>query len=108
MQNHARSAKIKLLALKDVTDFDAGWAGEVLNNADFGRMGFPADLNTASAVSERRCLSRQSPPKVRNDIRRKMRLSKDVTTEFRSSIEDIHDQLIPLYTETRAHREFRL
>ena len=95
----------RVLALKDITDADAGMMNKTFSKAGFARM---ASLPVATLPLPYDSVDgylAALPAKVRTDLRRKMRLAKHVTTEFRDNIEDIHDELVALYQETRANRK---
>ncbi|MFM1816443.1 MAG: hypothetical protein RLZ98_3138 [Pseudomonadota bacterium] len=101
----AKSAGARVLALKDLPDASAAWMHDSLVAAGYTRMAsLPvATLKLPYADEEGYLASLR--PKVRTDIRRKLRQAQDVVVEFRDDIEDIHDEIVSLYAETRSHRK---
>jgi predicted N-acyltransferase len=45
------------------------------------------------------------PPKMRQDLRRKLRQSACVRIEYRDTLDGIEDEIVHLYTQTRANRK---
>lgn len=105
LQEAAAARGARVLALKDVTDSDAHWMHEVLGAAGYARMASLPVATLALPYAHEDGYLASLTPKVRTDLRRKMRLAKDVTIEFRDDIGDIHDELVALYQETRANRK---
>lgn len=101
---HAAASGISILTLKDVTSHDAGWAHDALTKAGYGRT---ASLPVASVdlpFKNEKEFFASLPAKRRGDLRRNLRSESAVTVEFRDSIEDVYDELIALYNQTRARR----
>lgn len=103
--DHARAADISVLAIKDVTDADALWAHEPLTRAGFCRMASLPVATLPLPFKDENGYYAALPPKMRNDVRRKMRHSSAVKAELRASIDDVHDEIVALYRETRAKRK---
>lgn len=105
MHAHAKAQRIKILALKDVTDTDAQWAGAPLQSAGFARM---ASLPVAVLPLPHESIEgylKTIPSRARSDMRRKFKSAEGIAVEWRDNIDDVHDEIIALYRATRANRK---
>jgi predicted N-acyltransferase len=102
---HADAGSVPLLALKDVTDVDAGWAQPILADTGFTRVAtLPIAALHLPFKSEAEYLDSLSAS-MRSDLRRKMRQAADVRIELRDTIDGIEDEIVALFEETKAHRK---
>lgn len=105
LEAQAAAKAIPLLALKDLTDRDATWAGSLLAAAGFTRV---ATLPVATLYlpfrSEGEYLASLSPS-MRSDLRKKMRQAAGVHIEIRDGIEGLEDEIAALFAETKANRK---
>ena len=93
-----------LVALKDVRDADALWANDTLTEAGFCRFAsLPVAVLELPFRSENEYLATFSP-RLRSELRRKLRQASNITVELRTSIDDIQETLVGLFQETRSHR----
>lgn len=105
MDDHARANNIPLLALKDVMDRDATWAG-----APLAKLGFTCVATLPLATlhlpfkTEDEYLASLSAS-MRSDLRKKMRRASRVEIEVRDTIDGIEDELVALFEETKANRK---
>lgn len=105
LEEHAKAEKVKILALKDVTDRDAQWASATLDRKGFARMAsLPVAVLPLPFATFEDYL-RSMPSKKRSDIRKKLRGAADVKVEFRDDVEDVYDEILALYRATRANRK---
>ena len=101
----AAASKRMIIALKDITDQDAQWMHKSLTPHGYTRI---ASLPVATLPLPYKTIDEYLATlhtKVRSELRRKMRQAKDVEIEFRDNIDDIHDEIIRLYAQTRANRK---
>lgn len=105
MSELAADDGIKILALKDIACRDAAWAHDLLSSRGFSRMpSLPvAELTIRWDSADEYIASLR--PKMRSDLRRKLRQSKAVRTEVRDTIAGLEDQIIDLYRQTQARRK---
>jgi predicted N-acyltransferase len=104
LSEHAANCGISVLTLKDVTDKDARWGNEALTKAGYART---ASLPIAAVdlpFKEEKQFFANLPAKRRGDLRRNLRSASLFSVEFRDSIEDVHDEMIALYHQTRSRR----
>ncbi|MCB1504109.1 MAG: GNAT family N-acetyltransferase [Hyphomicrobiaceae bacterium] len=105
LHRHAKSQRVKILALKDVTDADAQWADPTIAAQGFARM---ASLPLATLPLPFATFDdylKSMPSRRRSDIRSKLKAASGIETEMRDNIEDIYDDVIALYRATRANRK---
>ncbi len=101
---HADAMGAAISVLKDVRDADTAWAHAPLAKAGFARMAsLPLAILELPYQDENEYLATFSP-RFRSEMRRKMRQSAEVTTETRSSIDDVEDEITDLFQKTRASR----
>jgi len=102
--HHADAVGSSILAFKDVTDGDALWAHETLIQAGFSRFpSLPVAVLELPFRDEAEYLATLKP-RLRSELRRKMKQAAEVETEIATSIDGIHDQVAELFHETRTHR----
>ena len=106
LEQTAARERCGLLGIKDVAEGDSGlWSAAA--------PGYRAVASLPSAgldidfASMDRYLERLSPA-TRKDMRRKLRALGQVRVELRTSIDDVLDQVMALYAETRARAEMAL
>ncbi len=105
LEQHAKAERIKILALKDVTDRDAQWVSAPLDAHGFVRMAsLPVATLPLPFASFEDYLG-SMPSKKRSDMRKKLRGAGDVEIEFRDNIEDVYGEILTLYRATRANRK---
>ena len=105
MRDHAKTAGISILALKDVTDWDAQWAHDALVRAGFtGVATLPVATLHLPFKDEQAYLASLSAS-MRKDIKRKMKSLAGVQVEVRDTIEGIEDEVVALFEETKARRK---
>jgi predicted N-acyltransferase len=101
---HARTLGCSVTALKDLRDTDTLWAHNILKQAGFARAAcLPLAVLELPYRDETEYLATLSP-RLRSELRRKMRQASSVMTERRDSIDDIHDEIVSLFQETRSNR----
>jgi len=102
--HHADAVGSSIVALKDVTDSDALWAHETLIQAGFSRFpSLPVAVLELPFCDEAAYLATFSP-RLRSELRRKMKQASEVETEITTSIDGIQDRVAELFHETRSHR----
>lgn len=105
LEHKAKSERIKILALKDVTDHDAQWADAPLSVEGFVRMASLPIATLALPFNSFEDYLRSLPSKMRTDIRKKLKAAADLDIEFRDNIDDVYDEILALYRATRANRK---
>ena len=101
---HADALGCSITSLKDVRDADTLWAHAALSKAGFARMAsLPLAVLELPYRDETEYLATFSP-RLRSELRRKMRHASAVTVELRDSIDDIEEEIADLFQETRANR----
>jgi len=104
MDAHAKAEKIPLLAMKDLTDYDASWAHAPLKHAGFTRVAtLPLGTLHLPYKDESEYLASLSGS-MRSDLRKKMRRA-NAQIEVRDSIEGIEDEIVALFEETKSNRK---
>ena len=105
MLRHATTERIRVLVLKDLTDADQAWCAGDLAASSFSPIpSLPvATLDLAFASTDAYIASLL--PKMRQDLRRKLRQSAAVRIEYRDTIEGLEDEIAALYAATHAHRK---
>jgi predicted N-acyltransferase len=105
LEQHADDNGVRVLALKDVTDTDRVWANTVLGELHYAAIPAPPIAKLALPFkSEDEYLASLSP-KMRQDLRRKMRQASAVRIEYRDSIEGLDNEIDAFYRATRDHRK---
>lgn len=98
-----RSDRADLLVLKDVTESDADWAHDELARRGFARSaGLPVAMVDLPFATEDEYLASLSP-KMRSDVRRKLRQGRAIRIEIRDNIRGLEPEIAALYAETRAN-----
>ncbi len=105
MSRFAAANRVRVLSLKDVSDDGKQWADPVLRRHRFSAVpSLPVatlDLPFADVDQYLASLS----PKMRSDVRRKLRQAKSVRVEIRDSIAGLEDEIERLYQKTRDNRK---
>jgi predicted N-acyltransferase len=105
MAAHAKATGASVLALKDVTDADHGWAHDALVRSGFtGVATLPVATLHLPFKSEQEYLASLTAS-MRKDIKRKMKSLAGVEVEVRDTIDGIEDEVAALFEETRARRK---
>jgi hypothetical protein len=103
LMTQARASRADIVALKDIADADLDWCGPALDAAGFARVAtLPIavlDLPQGTLDDYLAGLS----PKMRQDLRRKLRQSSAVRVEFIERIEGREAEIATLYEETRRN-----
>lgn len=104
VSQHAKAQGISILALKDVTDRDAGWAHDSLVRAGYIRTPtLPVATLRLPFKTETEYLASLSA-NMRKDLKKKLRSLANVEVEIRHSIDGIENEIVALFEETRAKR----
>jgi predicted N-acyltransferase len=104
LSDHAERLGVSMLTLKDVRDDDTLWAGDMLIKAGFSRFAsLPVAQLELPFRNEAEYLATLSP-RLRSELRRKMRKASEITMELRNSIDGIHREVFDLFQATRSYR----
>lgn len=104
LYDSAAATSTPLLVLKDVRDRDTLWVQEPLRRAGFVRIPMlPVAVLELPYRHEDEYLSTLSP-RLRSELRRKMRQASEVRVELRTSIDDLRDEINALFQATRGYR----
>ncbi len=102
---YAKKKRVKILAIKDLTDKDALRFDEVMQAQRFSRMGsLPIAVLQLPYENEEDYLANLKP-RVRQELRRKMRQAKDIDVVIFESIDEIADDMLRLYRATQKQRQ---
>lgn len=105
LEQHAAGEGVRVVALKDVTAADRVWCDPVLGAHRYSAIPAPpiAKLELPFACLDDYLASLS--PKMRQDLRRKMRQAAGVRIEYRDTIDGLEQQIEALYRATRDHRK---
>src|SRR5262249_61999584 len=103
-RHQAYAVVSSIVLIKDVTDSAALWPHETLSKAGFSRFpSLPVAVLELPFCDEGAYLATFTP-RLRSELRRKMKQASKVETEIATSIDGIQDQVAELFHETRSHR----
>jgi predicted N-acyltransferase len=104
LSDHAERLGVSMLTLKDVRDDDTLWAGDMLIKTGFSRFAsLPVAQLELPFRHEAEYLATLSP-RLRSELRRKMRKASEITMELRNSIDGIYREVFDLFQATRSYR----
>lgn len=102
---HAAAERVGIVALKDVTEEDRVAAAGPLAAAGFSAMASLPIATMLLPFASFEDYLKSLPPKVRSDVRAKLKRAAQVEVEERTSIDDVYDEVIALYRATNANRK---
>lgn len=105
LEEHADDSDVRVLALKDVTGTDHLWCHTVLSERHYTAIPAPPTAKLQLPFKNEDEYLASLSPKMRQDLRRKMRRASAVRIEYRDSIEGLETEIEAFYRATRDHRK---
>ena len=100
LDQHAKSIGAGLLALKDIGETDTGQFADPLRDAGYAKVNsLPHAITDLPATEEAYIASLST--NTRSSFRRKLKSAKKLNVEYRRNVDDLDDELMSLYEETR-------
>ncbi len=105
MSDHAEATGVSVLALKDVMDRDSQWAHETLTQSGFTRVATLPVATLHLPFKDEKDYFASLSASMRKDMKKKMKSFAGVKVEVRDAIDDVYDEIVALFQETKSKRK---